>query len=50
MQAGNKMQMLGMILETGEDLNSQECFQRSNGYRIIKETKSTMIPKEQLQE
>ena len=50
MQAGNKMQMLGMILVTGEELNSRECFQRSNGYRIIEETESTRIPKEQLQE
>ena len=49
-QVGNKMQMLGMILETGEKLNSRECFQRSNGYRIIEETESTRIPKEQLQE
>ena len=49
-QAGNKMQMLGMILVSGEELNSRECFQRSNGYRIIEETESTRIPKEQLQE
>ena len=47
-QAGNKMQMLGMILVTGAELNSRECLQCFNGYRIIEETKSTRIPKEQL--
>ena len=45
-QAGNKMQMLGMILVTGEELNSRECFQRFNGYRIIEETEGTRISKE----
>ena len=35
---GNKMQMLGTILVTGEEINSRECFQRSNGYIIIEET------------
>ena len=49
-QAKNKMQMLGMILVAGEKLNSRECFQRLNGYRIIEETRSTRILKEQLLE
>ena len=45
-QAGNKMQMLGMILVTGEKLKVIPLF----SYRITEETKSTRIPKEQLLE
>ena len=36
-QAGNKMQMLGMILVTGENPNSRERFHYLKGYGIIEE-------------
>ena len=39
-QAGNKMQMLGMILVTGEKPNSRERFHYLKGYGIIKETEN----------
>ena len=39
-QAGNKMQMLGMILVTGEKPNSRERFHCLKGYGIIEETES----------
>ena len=39
-QAGNKMQMLGMILVTGDKLNSREWFHCLNGSSIIEETGS----------
>ena len=39
-QAGNKVQMLGMILVTGERLNNRELFHYWNGYSIIEETES----------
>ena len=39
-QAGNKMQMLGMILVTGERLNNRELFHYWNGYSITEETRS----------
>ena len=39
-QARNKMQMLGMILVTGEKPNSKERFHCLNGSRIIEETES----------
>ena len=39
-QAGNKMQMLGMILVTGEKTNSRERFHCLKGYGIIEETES----------
>ena len=46
-QAGIKMQMLGMILVTGEKL---KVIPLLSSYRITEETKSTRIPKEQLRE
>ena len=39
-QAGNKMQMLGMILVTGEKPNSRERFHCLKGYGIIEETEN----------
>ena len=39
-QAGNKMQMLGMILVTGEKPNSRERFHYLKGYGIIEETEN----------
>ena len=39
-QAGNKMQMLGMILVTGEKPNSREIFHCLKGYGIIEETEN----------
>ena len=39
-QAGNKMQMLGMILVTGEEPNSREGFHCLKGYGIIEETEN----------
>ena len=39
-QAGNKMQMLGMILVTGEKPNSRERFHGLKGYGIIEETEN----------
>ena len=39
-QAGNKMQMMGMILVTGERLNSRELFHYWNGYSITEENES----------
>ena len=39
-QAGNKMQMLGMILVTGEKPNSTERFHCLKGYGIIEETEN----------
>ena len=39
-QAGNKMQMLGMILVTGERLNNRELFHYWNGYSITGETEN----------
>ena len=39
-QAGNKMQMLGMILVTGEKPNSRERFHYWKGYSITEEAKS----------
>ena len=38
-QARNKVQMLGMILVTGERLNNRELFHYWNGYSIAEETK-----------
>ena len=39
-QAGNKMQTLGMILVTWEKPNSRERFHYLKGYGIIEETKN----------
>ena len=39
-QAGNKMQMLGMILVTGKNPNSRERFYCLKGYGIIEETRN----------
>ena len=39
-QAGNKMQMMGMILVTGEEPNSRERFHCLKGYGIIEETEN----------
>ena len=39
-QTGNKMQMLGMILVTGEKPNSRERFHCLKGYGIIEETEN----------
>ena len=39
-QAANKMQMLGMILVTGEKPNSRERFHCLKGYGIIEETEN----------
>ena len=39
-QAGSKMQMLGMILVTGEEPNSRERFHCFKGYGIIEETEN----------
>ena len=39
-KVGNKMQMLGMILVTGEKPNSREIFHCLKGYGIIEEAKS----------
>ena len=43
---GTKMEMLGMILVTGEKLNSREWFHCLNGYGLIEETKggSQLMP------
>ena len=42
-QAGNKMQMMGMILVAGERLNNRELFHYWNGYSIAEETESTPV-------
>ena len=42
-QAGNKMQMMGMILVTGERLNNRELSHYWNGYSITEETESTPV-------
>ena len=42
-QAGSKMQMLGMILVTGERLNNRELFHYWNGYSIAEVTESIPI-------
>ena len=39
-QAGNKMQMLGMILVTGEKPNNRERYHNWKGYSITEETQS----------
>ena len=36
-QAGNKMQMMGMILVAGERLNNRELFHYWNGYSVTEE-------------
>ena len=41
-QAGNKMQMLGMILVTGEKPNSRERFHYWKGYSITEEARSNL--------
>ena len=41
-QAGNKMQMMGMILVTGERLNNRELSHYWNGYNITEETESAI--------
>ena len=37
-QAGNKMQMMGMILVAGERLNNKEWIHCLRGYSITEET------------
>ena len=39
-QAGNKMQMLGMILVTGEEPNNREWIHCLKGHSIAEETES----------
>ena len=39
-QAGNKMQMLGTILVTGEEPNNREGIHGGSGYSITDETRS----------
>ena len=47
-QAGNKMQMLGIILVTGD--NSTRVIPLLHGSSIIEETESTRTPEDQLLE
>ena len=42
-QAGNKMQMLGMILITGEEPNNKEWIHWLKGHSIAEETESNPV-------